>query len=239
MAASEPKRRRTPSPRHVALLGAAAVVFVVAWTLLDVPPLATLRTWAQRTGPWFPLLFWLLYVLLTQFPIPRTLLTVSAGILFGSVRGILIALTATTVSAVISLLVVRSLLRDWVEPRLTHPAVGRINARLEQRGWLAVLSLRMIAAVPFSVLNYTAALTRVPVVPFAVATLLGSAPGTILVVLFGDTLTGQADPRFVAVMAVLAAVGVAGLVLDARLPTRPARPAQPTAAANSRAGVSE
>lgn len=203
------------------LLSLCAITFGAAWLLLDVPPLSTLRTWSDQTGPWFPVLFWLLYVLITQFPIPRTLMTVSAGILFGPVRGILIALTATTVSAVISLLIVRTLLRDWVEPRLTHPAVANINRRLEQRGWLAILSLRMIAAVPFSVMNYAAALTRVRVLPFALATLVGSAPGTVLVTLFGDTLTGQADPLLVAVMAVLAVMGIAGLVLDTRLPTRP------------------
>ena len=202
------------------LLSVAAVIFIAAWQLLDVPPLSTLRDWSDHTGPWFPVVFGLLYVLITQFPIPRTLMTVSAGILFGAGRGILIALTATTISAVISLVIVRSLLRDWVEPRLTHPSVQNLNHRLEQRGWLAILSLRMIAAVPFSVLNYAAALTRVRVIPFALATLVGSTPGTILVVLFGDTLTGRADPVFVAVMAVLAVAGVMGLVLDAKLPTR-------------------
>ena len=150
-------------------------------------------------------------------------MTVSAGILFGTGRGILIALTATTVSAVISLLIVRTLLRDWVEPRLTHPAVENINRRLEERGWLAIVSLRMIAAVPFSIMNYAAALTRVPVAPFALATLVGSAPGTILVTLFGDTLTGDTDPVFVVIMAVLAVVGIAGLLLDAHLPTRSGR----------------
>lgn len=208
------------SSSKVALLVLTAVVFVGAWLLLDVPPLATLRSWADQTGPWFPVIFWLLYVLITQFPIPRTIMTISAGILFGTVEGILLALTATTVSAVISLLLVRSLLRDWVEPRLTHPAVASINRRLEERGWLAVFSLRLIAGVPFSIMNYAAALTRVPAVPFAVATLLGSAPGTILVAIFGDTLTGNTNPLYIALMVVLALIGVAGIVLDARLPTR-------------------
>lgn len=208
-------------PRRNAIALAVLVsAFVAAWVLLDVPPLSTLREWADTLGPWFPIVFWLFYVLITQFPIPRTLMTVSAGILFGTVRGILIAITATTVSAVISLLVVRTLLRDWIAPRLTHPAVERINQRLEQRGWLAILSLRLIAAVPFSILNYVAALTRVPVVPFAAATLIGSLPGTVLVTIFGDTLTGQANPVVIAVMAVLAAVGIAGLIVDARLPAR-------------------
>lgn len=200
------------------LVVAAGLALIAAWMFIDVPPLSTLRQWADATGAWFPLLFWLLYVLVTQFPIPRTIMTVSAGILFGTVEGIVLALTATTVSAVISLLVVRFLLRDWVEPRLTHPKLKTINARLEQRGWLAILSLRMIAAVPFSVLNYAAGLTRVRVAPFALATLVGSTPGTVLVAVFGDTLAGEPNPVYITVMAVLAAVGVAGLVLDTKLP---------------------
>lgn len=208
------------STRNKLVLAALIIVFIAGWVLLDAPPLSTLRTWADTLGPWFPVVFWLLYILITQFPIPRTVMTVSAGILFGSVQGILVAITATTVSAVISLIIVRTLLRDWVEPRLTHPAVEQINQRLEERGWLAIFSLRLIAAVPFSLLNYAAALTRVPVLPFAAATFVGSLPGTVLVTIFGDTLTGEANPVVIAVMAVLAIVGLGGLILDARLPAR-------------------
>ena len=222
MAQRQPTAR--PSTGRIALLALAAVGFVAAWWLLDVPSLATLRTWAESTGPWFPLVFWLLYVLITQFPIPRTVMTLSAGILFGTGLGIALSLTATTVAAVISLLIVRFLLRDWVEPRLTHPAVQKINARLEQRGWLAVTSLRMIAGVPFSIMNYAAALTRVRVLPFAIATLLGSAPNTVLVAVFGDTLTGHANPWVIVAVVVLAVLGVGGLLIDATLPTRDTPP---------------
>ncbi|SDS05637.1 TVP38/TMEM64 family protein [Corynebacterium timonense] len=213
---------RLSAPRLAALV-CAAVLFVAAWAFLDVPPLAVLREWAEQTGPWFPLLFWLLYVLITQFPIPRTIMTLSAGVLFGSVGGIALSITATTVAAVVSLAVVRSLLREWIAPRLTHPAVEVINRRLEERGWLAVASLRLIAIVPFSLMNYAAALTRVRVLPFAAATFVGSLPGTAIVVLFGDTLTGQANPAVVGLSVVLAVVGVGGLLLDATLPTRSTR----------------
>lgn len=211
--------RRTP--HRLALVLLALAIFVAAWALFDVPPLAVLREWADETGPWFPLVFWLLYVGITQLPVPRTILTISAGILFGSARGILIAITATTVAAVLSLIVVRFLLRDWIAPRLTHPSVEMINARLEARGWLAVASLRMIAFVPFSVLNYAAALTRVRVLPFALATFVGSLPGTVVTVLFGDTLTGNANPVVVVLTVVLTLAGFAGLLLDARLPLHP------------------
>ena len=82
----------------------------------------------------------------------------------------------------------------------------------------------MIAAVPFSIMNYAAALTRVPVAPFALATLVGSLPGTVITVLFGDTLTGQASPTVIAAAVVLGLIGVAGLALDTALPVHPGEP---------------
>ena len=207
-------------PRKAAVAcGCLLFAAIALWA--DVPPLSTLREWAQGLGGWFPLAYWAAYVLVTQFPVPRTVLTLSAGILFGPAVGIAIALTATVVSAVVSLLVVRHFLGAWMAPRLRHPAVSSITHRLEQRGWLAVGSLRMIAGVPFCVLNYACALSPVAVAPFAVATFVGSAPGSIATVLLGDTLTGHANPAIIAVTVVLALLGVSGLVLEHSLPIKP------------------
>ncbi|WP_018021669.1 VTT domain-containing protein [Corynebacterium doosanense] len=203
------------------LLALFAAAGVAVMTLFDVPPLSTLRDWADALGPWFVVAFWFAYVGVTQFPVPRTILTLLSGILLGPGTGILVALTATAVSAAVSLVVVRGLLADWIRPRLTHPAIGRINSRLRQRGWAPVISLRMIAGVPFSVMNYAAAMTDVRVSTFAAATFLGSAPGTIATVLFGDTLTGEADPLIVAITVALAVAGIIGLAVDSRLPVKP------------------
>lgn len=203
--------------RRQVLVAAAILLFLLITVSTDIPSLAILREYSRRLGPAFPFCFWCFYVVITQFPIPRTVLTLSSGVLFGPLMGILIALSATTVSAAVSLLIVRSLLGEWIAPRLTHPAVAPLNRRLRERGWLAVTSLRMIAGVPFSLLNYVAALTAVPVLSFTVATLLGSTPGTILVVALGDTLTGDADPRMILAMLLLAALGITGLVLDSRM----------------------
>ncbi len=203
-------------PRAKKIVVAVTVVLaVIVMAVFDVPSLSTLRAWADATGPWFMAAFWASYVLLTQLPIPRTIMTLSAGVLFGPWAGIAIALTATTVSAALSLVVVRFLVGDWVRPYLTHPAVAGVNGHLERRGWAAVLSLRMIAGVPFSIMNYTAALTSIRLLPFSVATFLGSAPGTVATVLFGDTLTGEADPLIIVITVVLALLGVTGLILDA------------------------
>ena len=160
-------------------------------------------------------------VIFTQLPFPRTLWTVAAGILFGPWKGLALSLCALTVSAALSLLIVRTLLGDWIRQHLTHPAVFKINAHLERRGWLAIASLRMVAGVPFSLLNYVAALTPVKLSHFTVATLLGSIPTTALGVFFGDALTGHTSPGIIVAMVAFAAIGMGGLYMDSRLPTRP------------------
>ncbi|AMJ44624.1 TVP38/TMEM64 family protein [Corynebacterium stationis] len=201
------------------LIVAATTIAVLAVIFfVDLPRVEQLRTWADGAGSWFIALFWLCYVTLTLFPLPRTIWTVSAGVLFGPVTGLAISLTALTVSAVIALLVVRGLLGEWMRPRLKHPAVAGINAHLERRGWLAIASLRLVAAVPFSLLNYAAALTAISVGQFAVATLVGSIPTTAIGVFFGDLLTGQMHPGIIAAMIVCALVGIGGLILDSRMP---------------------
>ena len=203
-------------------LGIVAVLltFVGVVFIIDVPSIHLLRSWSVAAGPWFAVVFFVLYVLIAQLPLPRTIMTFSSGLLFGPVVGIVIALGATTVSAALSLLIVRFLLGDWMRPRLTHPAVSGINERLRTRGWLAIMSLRMIAAVPFSVLNYAAALSAVPVGAFTMATLLGSAPGTMATVLLGDAATGTGNPAILLVSLMLFVFGMSGLAVDSRLPTR-------------------
>ncbi len=201
-----------------ALATVIAVVFITVF--VEVPSISTLRNWADGSGPLFLWVFCGLYIVLTQFPLPRTLLTLASGILFGPWLGTVVALGSTTVSAAISLLIVRGLLGDWMAPRLSHPAVDRINTRLIQRGWLAVTSLRMIAAVPFSILNYVAALTSVPLLAFTIATAIGSAPGTIATVVLGDAFVGSGSVTAIIFTLALACLGIFGIFLDQRLPVK-------------------
>nr|WP_229746020.1 TVP38/TMEM64 family protein [Rhodococcus trifolii] len=198
-----------------ALLVAA---FVAVAFLVPHPTVEQLRAWAGSWGPGFPVAFFVAHVLLTITPIPRTLFTISAGVLFGAATGLLIAVAATTVSAVLAFLLVRWVGRDIVAARLRHPALAAVDARLARRGWLAVGSLRLIAPVPFSVVNYCAGVSAVRVVPFALATLVGVVPGTVGIVLLGNALGGHTDPVLLAVSGSCIALGVVGLVVDARMP---------------------
>lgn len=205
---------------------AGFALILVCLFLVPLPSVEDFRNWSAHTGWWFPYAFALMYVVGTQFPIPRTVFTVSCGVLFGPAIGIPVALGSTLAGGVISFLIVRRLGRQWAQSRLTHPAIDAVNARLEARGWLAVGSLRMIGAVPFSILNYLCALSNIRLLPFAVATIVGSAPGTIATILLVDAATGHGSPWSLAISGVLLCIGVAGLILDRKYPvqTEPRRP---------------
>ncbi|MEV5832490.1 TVP38/TMEM64 family protein [Nocardia sp. NPDC052112] len=216
-------------PRVVALLVGGAALFIAA-VLVPLPTPQQLQDWATSVGPIFPLVFFVVHALVTVAPIPRTVLTVSAGVLFGPALGIVLAASATTVSAALAILLVRALDRDRVAAHLTHPAVRSIDARLERRGWLAVGSLRLIAFAPFSVINYCSALSSIRFWPYLIATVIGILPGTIGTVILGDALTGRTHPGMLVVSGVLIAIGIVGLIVDARWGARAHEPDRETTA---------
>jgi uncharacterized membrane protein YdjX (TVP38/TMEM64 family) len=206
---------RVRDPR---LIGAVVllVAFVAIALFVPHPDAEQIRHWARAAGPWFPLVFFVAHALATV-ALLRLPFTLSAGLLFGPVTGIAVAISATTVSASLAFLLVRAIGRDAIAPRLTHPAVAAVDRRLARRGWLAVGSLRLIGPVPFPLVNYCAGVSSIRLVPYLIATAVGLLPGTIAVVVLGDALSGRTDPALVGVTALGVAIGVAGLLVDAGL----------------------
>lgn len=223
-----PAARRTRT--RVGAIGLLALGIVAAAVLAPQLSLPGIEDWAARLGWAFPVVFVLLQVLVTTTPVPRTLFTLAAGVLFPPLFAVLIALLATTITAVAVYLAVRRLGREAVAARLTHPTAQVIERRLDRRGWLAVGSLRMIGFIPFSLVNYCAGLSAVRLAPYTVATVLGSLPGTVAVVFLGEALTGGLDPVLLTVSGAGLLLGLVGLWADGRwgapLPPRPGRAAR-------------
>lgn len=194
------------------LLAATVTVAVV-----PVPTPLQIRAWAQSVGLAAPLLFLLGHALVTVAPVPRTVFTLAAGLLFGPLLGVSLSLTATMLSAVLAFGVVRRLAGGPVRPHLDRQLLRTVDARLRRRGWLAVASLRLIPAVPFSVVNYCCALSSISFRHYLAGT-VGIVPGSVAVVLLGDALTGNTSPALLAVSLVGAAIGMLGLIAEARFP---------------------
>ncbi|QLL09603.1 TVP38/TMEM64 family protein [Mycobacterium vicinigordonae] len=206
--------RQASRPRLVVTVVGITIVVAVA-LLVPLPTAVEMRDWARSVGPWFPLAFWLVHTVVTVPPFPRTAFTIAAGLLFGPVIGVAIAVTASTASAVLALLLVRA--TGWRLNRLDRRrAVARLDERLRERGWLAILSLRFIPAVPFAVINYAAGASAVRVMPYLSATIVGLLPGTAAVVILGNAFAGDGNPLLVLVSVCTGALGLCGLVYEIR-----------------------
>jgi uncharacterized membrane protein YdjX (TVP38/TMEM64 family) len=204
-----------------AVIGFLALCAVLAISyLIPIPSISSVRSWGEQLGPAFVWVFFAAYVLCTLLPIPRTIFTVMSGVFFGPVVGLVGAMIAATTAAFLAFEISRRVGQERVQKHLRRPVMRAVEYRLNTRGWLAVGSLRLIPICPFWLLNYSAGLSSVRVVPYMIATVVAMAPGTTAVVLLGDALTGTRNPWLIALSGCFFAIGVVGLILDARMPVR-------------------
>jgi hypothetical protein len=76
--------------------------------------------------------------------------------------------------------------------------------------------MRMIPAVPFSMMNYAAGASAIRLLPYTLASFVGLIPGTAAVVILGDALTGNVSPLLFVVSLCTASLGTAGLIYEIR-----------------------
>ena len=131
-------------------------------------------------------IFFVVYVLLCSLPI-AALLTVMGGMVFGLWEGLLLVSFASTVGATVAFLVSRGLLGDWVQSRFGS-YLDTVNRGVEKDGAFYLFSLRLIPAVPFSVINPVMGLTKMKPLTFYWVSQMGMLPGTFVYVNAGVQL---------------------------------------------------
>jgi uncharacterized membrane protein YdjX (TVP38/TMEM64 family) len=134
--------------------------------------------------PAAPLVFLAVHIAGSLLFVPRTVLAITAGLLFGVGSGILWAAIGSVAGAAAGFLVARYLNAGIVDLSRSD-AIRPVLQRMEQGGWRAVTGLRLIPIIPHSLTNYALGLTRLPLGAFALGSLLGQLPMTIACVDFG------------------------------------------------------
>ncbi len=150
-------------------------------------PLRELLQWISGLGSTAPLVFIPLYIVACVLFIPGSILTLSAGFLFGVVRGSMYVSVAATLGATLAFLVGRYFARQWVAARLAnYPKFKAVDEAVAREGWKIVALTRLSPVFPFNLLNYAFGLTNVGVRDYVVASWAGTLPGTILYVYLGS-----------------------------------------------------
>lgn len=191
----------------VILLTAVVVVALVG----GVPQRADVERWLGGVGPAAPALFVLLYAVITLFPVPKNLLSMLGGLIFGMWWGLILVWGAAVLGAVTAFLIGRWLGRDAVE-ELTGARVARIDELLARHGLLSIIAVRLVPVLPFTVINYSAGLTAVPFSAYLLGTGVGMVPGTVAYVALGAYATDLGSWQIITAVTALIVLTVAGVV---------------------------
>lgn len=161
----------------------------------------TLRKSVASLGPLAPLAFILLYTVAPALFLPGLPLTITGGILFGPVWGVVYSITGATFGASLAFLISRYIARDWITARLTGPRWQRLDRSVAENGWKIVAFTRLVPLFPFNLLNYAFGLTPVRFLSYAVTSFICMLPACIAFIVFSsslpDLLRGNISPAFV------------------------------------------
>jgi uncharacterized membrane protein YdjX (TVP38/TMEM64 family) len=170
-----------------AVLGAAALWHygpLARWVAPD--SLAAIAA-PLRAAPLGPVVAALGIAIASALLVPVTALIVASGLLYGAWTGSAVALAGALGSAAIGYGVGRVLWRDALHGVLT-PRLLRLVRRIERRGFLAAVAIRVVPVAPFAAVNVAAGALRIRFRDFALGTLAGMSPGVLAMTALADPL---------------------------------------------------
>lgn len=184
----------------VLTIQAIAIMFVIAAPALaegtttgGFNPQETLQNtleWIDSLGSLGAIAYITLYIIATIAFLPGSIVTLSAGVVFGIVWGSIYVFIGASLGATAAFLIGRYLARDWVFKKIAGNEKFRaIDEAVGKEGFKIVLLTRLSPVFPFTLLNYAFGVTGVSLKDYILG-FVGMIPGTIMYVYLGS-LTGN------------------------------------------------
>lgn len=153
-----------------------------------------------RSEPWAPLIVLGGFIGGGLLMVPVSIMVVLTVIAFGPVLGFVYALLASTASAGVGFLIGRCLGHRHVI-RLSGTRIHQLSRGIGQYGFPTIAVLRMVPVAHFTVISMAAGTSHIRVAPFITGTVVGMAPGMIVLVVFLDRLaTAARQPEPVSIV---------------------------------------
>lgn len=122
----------------------------------------------------------------------------------------------STLGATCAFILGKTLVRTLIAHKIRqYPKFEAIDRAIAHEGWKVVLLLRLNPVIPFTLINYCLALTRIHILAYIFFSWIGMIPGTCLYVYLGsssrdlaDILSGNVGPNLPLKIALLCVGGV-------------------------------
>ena len=149
---------------------------------VSLPDCATIHSYLARQGNWAPLVYVVGSVIVSLFLFPRTLLLISAGMVFGFGWGVFWVMLSSMISAVATFWISRRLVSQRVLAFAgSHPELRKTVDNFDRNEFSYMMFLRL-AHVSFGAVNYICGALPVRFGVYFWTTLIGLLPATVAVV---------------------------------------------------------
>ncbi|KAF0220094.1 MAG: hypothetical protein FD174_1539 [Geobacteraceae bacterium] len=178
-----------PWVKGMVLVLLLVVLGAFAWR--EVPPEwldpERIKVFLEGMGFMAPLAFILLRTVgIVVTVVPNAPLDIAAGVLFGPLWGTVYSLLGSEAGAIVCFLLARALGREAIT-RLLHRDITFSDRIARRHLAYIILFARLEPVFSFALVSYGAGLTRMSLRAFALSTLLGMTPGTIILNYYGKS----------------------------------------------------
>lgn len=165
------------------------VALVLIWRLTPLAALTDMETLktslaAAEQSSWGPLVVICIFILAGLLAFPVTLLIAATAAAFGGWQGLVYASSGAMASALVTYYIGRGFGAERLRG-LMGPRINTLSQKIAAQGILAVATLRLVPIAPFTLVNLVAGAARIHVVDYTLGTMLGLAPGILLLSALG------------------------------------------------------
>lgn len=197
--------------KTVFLILAVFFAGILCWYAGTLVTPQELQTFLKSFGSWAAVGYIALFALLPAFFFPVAVLALAGGLLFGLFLGSVYTFIGAVLNCTLMFFLARYAGRKQVEALIQKKLSPLWQSRLQglegRTGFLLLIILRLIPAVPYNLINYAFGLTAMPFRTYLLASAIGIIPGTLAFINIGDKALEPGSPDF------WIAMGLLGLLL--------------------------
>jgi phospholipase D1/2 len=170
-------------------IGVAIVAMTLAWRLTPLSEFAdpeNIRQWLAGIADMDEAFLIVLatFVIGGLLVLPVMLLIAATAAAFGPWLGLVYGAAGAIASAVVTYGIGAAIGRRGIE-QVLGPRLNRVRRAVVQRGTLAVAAVRLVPIAPFTLVNLIAGASKIPFADYLFGTVIGMAPGLILMSALG------------------------------------------------------
>lgn len=158
-------------------------------------------------GALAPLVFIAISSLRPLLFVPAGVISIVGGLAFGLFFGTIYTVISSTIGAIMAFAIARYFGRELIQ-KILRGRTEKWSGALNGQGVYLIFLTRLLPIFPFDAISYAAGLSQIKFTDFALGTILGVIPGTLIYSFLGSTIHEGLSPRFVGALLLTLGLGL-------------------------------